>query len=283
MAEATRLMSICGISEEEAQYYLQIGDRELATAYRLFLLAKSDSPLTLESTAAICGFSPFELMVNPNKTAVSSSQIPTRDLTHWKQVPFSSLSQSLDKCVICMCEFTPEDQGDIVQLAYCSEHYFHSACIEACRGTNDYIKCPICGRSYGLILGDMPPGSLVIVTYPCQMLPIDGYPDAETVIIQYSMPPGERNGARYSGTQRTAFFPSTAEGREVIRLLILAFERKLTFVVGTSITTGRQNAVVWNGIHHKTNVTGGPTRYGYPDPGYFFRVKEELLSKGLTT
>jgi hypothetical protein len=90
MAEATRLMSICGISEEEAQYYLQIGDRELATAYRLFLLAKSDSPLTLESTAAICGFSPFELMVNPNNTAVTSSQIPTRDLTHWKQVPFHS-------------------------------------------------------------------------------------------------------------------------------------------------------------------------------------------------
>lgn len=282
MAETERLRSLCDVSLAEAQCYMDLAGQDLATAYRLFLVAKADSPLTLENTTAICGFSSFELAVRPHTAQPSTSRIPTSHLTHWKSVPFSSLSQTLDKCVVCMCEFTEEDQGNIVQLAYCSEHYFHPACIEACRGSNDYLKCPICGRSYGLILGDMPSGSLVVVRYPGQTLPIEGSPDSESVIIQYSMPPGELHGTRYSGTQRTAFFPASPEGLEVVRLLILAFERKLTFVVGTSITTGKANAVVWNGIHHKTNVTGGPTRYGYPDPGYFFRVKEELLSKGLT-
>lgn len=29
------------------------------------------------------------------------------------------------------------------------------------------------------------------------------------------------------------------------------------FTVGTSVTSGRSNVVIWNGIHHKTSVTGG--------------------------
>ena len=56
----------------------------------------------------------------------------------------------------------------------------------------------------------------------------------------------------------------------------------MTFVVGTSITTGRKNTVVWNGIHHKTSLYGGPTYFGYPDPNYFNRVKEELAARGVT-
>jgi len=38
---------------------------------------------------------------------------------------------------------------------------------------------------------------------------------------------------------------------------------------------------VWNGIHHKTNTSGGSTRYGYPDDTYFNRVKLELALKGV--
>ena len=56
----------------------------------------------------------------------------------------------------------------------------------------------------------------------------------------------------------------------------------MTFTVGTSVTTGRKNTVVWNGIHHKTSLFGGPTRFGYPDKNYFNRVKEELAAKGVT-
>ena len=39
--------------------------------------------------------------------------------------------------------------------------------------------------------------------------------------------------------------------------------------------------VVWNGIHHKTNTSGGSSSFGYPDPTYLKRVKEELTLKGL--
>ena len=52
--------------------------------------------------------------------------------------------------------------------------------------------------------------------------------------------------------------------------------------MGTSVTTGRKNTVVWNGIHHKTNLYGGATNFGYPDKSYFNRVKEELAAKGVT-
>ena len=66
-----------------------------------------------------------------------------------------------------------------------------------------------------------------------------------------------------------------------MKLLRTAFERRLTFTVGTSITTGETNTVVWNGIHHKTSVQGGTSHYGYPDKTYFSRVKEELAAKGV--
>lgn len=59
-------------------------------------------------------------------------------------------------------------------------------------------------------------------------------------------------------------------------MLAEAFRRRLTFKVGTSITTGAQNTVVWQGIHHKTSPNGGTSHFGYPDPTYFERVTSEL-------
>ena len=43
--------------------------------------------------------------------------------------------------------------------------------------------------------------------------------------------------------------------------------------MGRSVTTGRDNQIVWNGIHHKTNTSGGSSHFGYPDDTYFDRVK----------
>ena len=45
-----------------------------------------------------------------------------------------------------------------------------------------------------------------------------------------------------------------------MQLLKKAFEARLTFTVGRSVTTGMDNTVVWNDIHHKTNSRhpGGP-------------------------
>ncbi len=54
------------------------------------------------------------------------------------------------------------------------------------------------------------------------------------------------------------------------------------FTVGRSVTTGLDNQTVWNGIHHKTSLSGGSARFGYPDDTYLTRVKEELAAKGVT-
>jgi deltex-like protein len=67
----------------------------------------------------------------------------------------------------------------------------------------------------------------------------------------------------------------------VLELLREAFNRKLTFTVGRSVTTGLDNQIVWNGIHHKTSTSGGAHSFGYPDPTYLKRVKEELAFKGI--
>ena len=63
-------------------------------------------------------------------------------------------------------------------------------------------------------------------------------------------------GQPYSGTDRTAYLPNNAEGQEVLGLLKQAFDAGLVFTIGRSVTTGADNVVVWNDIHHKTNDTG---------------------------
>ena len=44
----------------------------------------------------------------------------------------------------------------------------------------------------------------------------------------------------------------------ILQLLQEAFQARMTFTIGTSVTTGDQNAVVWDDIHHKTIMHGGP-------------------------
>ena len=67
-----------------------------------------------------------------------------------------------------------------------------------------------------------------------------------------------RPGKRFSGTVRFAFLPDCAEGREVCDMLRRAFDARLIFTIGRSITTGLDNVVVWNDIHHKTETRGEP-------------------------
>jgi len=117
--------------------------------------------------------------------------------------------------------------------------------------------------------------------------PLSGYESLRTIVIQYEFPSGTQvtihpnPGKRYHGTSRTAYLPANPEGLEVLELLKRSFRRRKSFTVGTSITTGRSDCVIWNGVHHKTNTHGGTSCFGYPDPTYFQRVKEELAAKGI--
>jgi len=61
----------------------------------------------------------------------------------------------------------------------------------------------------------------------------------------------------YYGTRRHAYLPANEDGWHVFGLLKRAFDLRQTFTVGQSRTTGCDNVVTWNDIHHKTNIGGG--------------------------
>lgn len=77
------------------------------------------------------------------------------------------------------------------------------------------------------------------------------------------------------GFPRVCYLPDTMNGRMVLRLLKVAFKRKLIFTIGRSVTTGREDVVTWNDIHHKINPCGRP------DPGFLDRCLEELAGHGV--
>ena len=87
-------------------------------------------------------------------------------------------------------------------------------------------------------------------------------------------------GLQYLGKSDTAYLPDNKEGRMLLERLKYAFTRGLTFVVGTSATTGQNNVVTWSSIHHKTSPTGGA--HGFPDPNYIDNCNEELDNLGVS-
>lgn len=116
---------------------------------------------------------------------------------------------------------------------------------------------------------------------------LPGFQEPTHLRLTFTFPDGvqtadhPRPGVRYKGIKRVCYLPDTPEGQEVSRLLREAFNRHLMFTVGDSVTTGQQNVVTYNGIHLKTSQSGGPANYGYPDPNYLGRVKQELASVGV--
>ena len=167
-----------------------------------------------------------------------------------------------------MDELVGESENDVVCLP-CS-HLMHYGCLKMLIGEKEWIKCPVCGTIYGQMVGDQPNGTMTCTVN--KLLYCQGYLDVGTIVINYNMFSGNKGDISFPGTHRVAYLPDNEEGNEVLRLLKEAFARKLIFTVGRSVTTGRDNQIVWNGIHHKTNTSGGSSHFGYPDPTYFKRV-----------
>ncbi|KAJ7407736.1 deltex E3 ubiquitin ligase 3L [Willisornis vidua] len=180
-----------------------------------------------------------------------------------------------DDCPICM-----ERINNKKILEKC-KHAFCERCISQAMAFKQ--ACPVCNIVYGPMKGDQPEGTMKTRNLT---LRLPGY-DCGTIEISYDMKDGIQTsshpnpGQYYGPTCRTAYLPDNAEGREVLELLKRAFNQKLIFTVGQSRTTGAQNVITWNDIHHKTNITGGPTNFGYPDPDYLQRVRLELKAKGI--
>nr|XP_033795136.1 probable E3 ubiquitin-protein ligase DTX3 isoform X2 [Geotrypetes seraphini] len=183
-----------------------------------------------------------------------------------------------NQCPICLGEIQ-----NIKTLEKC-KHSFCEDCIT--RALQVKKACPMCGRFYGQLVGNQPENGKMLVSKDSSLL-LPGYEKYGTIIIQYVFLPGIQGaehpnpGVRYPGTTRVAYLPDCPEGNKVLALFRKAFDQRLTFTIGTSMTTGRPNVITWNDIHHKTNCSGGPQLFGYPDPTYLARVQEELRAKGI--
>ncbi|KAJ6647714.1 E3 ubiquitin-protein ligase DTX3L [Pseudolycoriella hygida] len=185
-----------------------------------------------------------------------------------------------DVCLICCTEYTtimitPGLWKELKcghKLCLACYHNLLTTRITMSRVKHTFIRCPFCSDVTGTngAVGTCPDIRMIIRMIPNSC---EGYESTNTISIQYFA------DSEYK-LNRTAYLPNTQEGREVLMLLEKACDRRFCFKVGDSLTTGRKNVLVW-AIHHKTSMRGGVTSYGYPDPGYFDRVKSELKSYGI--
>ncbi|XP_072309034.1 probable E3 ubiquitin-protein ligase DTX2, partial [Eucyclogobius newberryi] len=181
-----------------------------------------------------------------------------------------------ENCPVCLDTFTNKTR------LKCN-HEFCKECLEQSIKSQGPV-CPVCKDVFGLVEGIQPPGSM---KWHTSIASLPGYEGCGRIDIHYHIPSGTQTakhpnpGQRYQGLDRQAYLPDNREGNEVLQLLKKAFDQKLIFTVGTSRTTGAENMVTWNDIHHKTSPYGGPQSFGYPDPNYLSRVKEELKANGI--
>lgn len=206
-----------------------------------------------------------------------------------------------EDCIICMEKLSlASGYSDVTdsrtmgpravgRLAKCS-HAFHLLCLLAmyCNGNKDgSLQCPSCKTIYGEKTGTQPRGQMEVFKF---QVSLPGHEDCGTILIVYNIPhgiqgpehpnPGKPFTAR--GFPRQCYLPDNAQGRKVLELLKVAWKRRLIFTVGTSSTTGESDTVVWNEIHHKTEMDRNVTGHGYPDPNYLHNVMAELAAQGVT-
>ncbi|XP_047203430.1 uncharacterized protein LOC124856715 isoform X2 [Girardinichthys multiradiatus] len=181
-----------------------------------------------------------------------------------------------DDCSICLSQFTDKKQLKC-------KHEFCGECLKSAEKHSGPI-CPICKDVFGVMKGHQPDGTMKWDRNHC---PLPGFPNCGNIVITYDIPSGKQTekhpnpGQCYVGTTRRAYLPDNKEGNEVLNLLKKAFDQRLIFTVGTSRTSGAEDVVTWNDIHHKTSSIGGPEGFGYPDEKYLSRVKDELKAKGI--
>lgn len=196
---------------------------------------------------------------------------------------FAPSSALKEPCCICLCDEAREDGGFVV-LSICG-HGFHDFCIRT--HMKNKPLCPLCFTSYAVRTGNQPKGEMTVKFHARGARALSGHEREGTIEISYYIPSGTQGaehphpGRAYHGCHRQAYLPDSARGREVLRLLRLSFERRLTFTVGRSMTTGRDDCVTWSSVHHKTSRSGGQGNYGWPDATYFDRVTQELAALGV--
>ncbi|GLV42867.1 deltex [Carabus blaptoides fortunei] len=195
-------------------------------------------------------------------------------------------------CPVCLMDLE-HSTSVVVALVRCN-HMLHLECLnemlrqqQATKPRTLYIQCAVCMIVYGEKYGNQPAGTMDW-TVINRSLP--GFPGKRTIQITYNITSGIQGkehpnpGKAYYavGFPRVCYLPDSPQGRRVLRLLCVAWQRRLIFTIGRSNTTGREDVVTWNDIHHKTEIGPMHSGFGYPDPGYLDRCLDELAAHGVT-
>ncbi|XP_066277106.1 uncharacterized protein [Branchiostoma lanceolatum] len=229
-----------------------------------------------DATRSEDGASGFGPVISPSNGKQLHTQSSTKSSA--ASGPAKDTDDQDDTCPICLDVF--KNPKTIPQC----KHKFCKSCLDQALKVSS--QCPICKTVVGTLTGTQPQRGTMKDKVD-KYTTLSGYPNCGTIVIDYHFPSGTQGpehpnpGRPYYATSRRAYLPDNREGREVLALLKRAFNQWLVFTVGTSSSTGLSDNIVWNDIHHKTNIHGGPTNYGYPDPDYLRRVKEELAAKGI--
>ncbi|KAG8282560.1 protein deltex-like [Homalodisca vitripennis] len=187
------------------------------------------------------------------------------------------------RCPVCLCELDSDLM--VVALTRC-HHRLHLDCLNSMLTSQPnahqwlYIQCPVCMTIYGEKRGNQPPGTMDSTLLHTSL---PGFPGTRTIQITYHIASGIQGpehpnpGRPYYavGFPRVCYLPDTEKGRKVLKLLRVAFQRRLTFTIGRSVTTGLEDVVTWNDIHHKTEPH---SRF---DPAFLDRCLEELAAQGI--
>ncbi|XP_039292556.1 protein deltex [Nilaparvata lugens] len=186
-------------------------------------------------------------------------------------------------CPVCLCDLNSE--AIVVLLTRCL-HRLHLDCLNSMLTSQPnshqwlYIQCPMCMTIYGEKRGNQPPGTMEWVLMNSSL---PGFPKHRTIQITYHIVSGIQGTEHPSpgrpyyavGFPRVCYLPDTEKGRLVLRLLHIAFQRRLVFTVGRSVTTGREDVVTWNGIHHKTEP------HSWFDDSFLDKCVDELAAQGV--
>ncbi|KAM4031632.1 E3 ubiquitin-protein ligase DTX4-like isoform 1-T2 [Anomaloglossus baeobatrachus] len=191
-------------------------------------------------------------------------------------------NSSLEDCAYCRMTLT---EGEVGRLYRCS-HSYHVRCLGPLY-KNGTLRCPTCQTLYGMKIGSQPPGKMTFHVIP-HSLP--GYPDCEAIHIIYYIASGVQGPSQpHPGTKFTAadfplhcYLPNTKKGREVLLLLIKAWESRLLFPLLPSRVPGVPDSVSISRIPLKTEFGSNVTGKGFPDSLYLDRVLIQLQDWGVS-
>lgn len=200
------------------------------------------------------------------------------------ETPFShvnrgKLSPSPEECPICLDDMVCKD---VVKLNTCT-HCFHKACILPIVSPANNALCPVCRACTKEPKGKSPSGRLHIYTAPRDCA---GVPHGlRSIAINYRMSGGIQKaydpqpGAPFQAlANHTAVVPNNPAGRDLLKRIVYAFRRGLSFAV--FLAPSRSTAAVASATTYKTGtlhkLTVNATLQSWSDPTYFKRCHDQL-------